>query len=103
LIRLAPIIALLKQLSTDGRLLCGHCQEAITAHDTRAPFDAHLPLHYECGIRMALGSLAHVERRCSCYVDGSEAGDPEGVTRRQAARLVYAAVRLRQQRGKAIV
>jgi hypothetical protein len=49
--------------------------------------------HHECALRQVLGSVAHLEKRCSCYVEGASEGDPEGMTRREAAR---AAVRLWQ-------
>lgn len=81
---------------------CARCSEEITVLDLRAPFD-ETPLHYECGLRMALGSIAHVEKRCGCYVPGSDAGDPEGVSKRQAARLVWMAVQLRRELGEELV
>ena len=42
-------------------------------------------LHHECIFRATAGSVAHVTRRCSCYVIGSTEGDPPGMTLRQAA------------------
>jgi len=57
-----------------------------------------MPFHAECGLRSALGSLAHIQQRCGCYVPGSTAGDPDNVTRRQAARLVAFAVYTRRPR-----
>jgi hypothetical protein len=41
--------------------------------------------HFECAMRMAIGSAAHLNRECSCYVPGSHEGDPDGVSRRDAA------------------
>ena len=82
---------------------CGHCGEAIAADDERSPMGG-VPLHYECGVRIAVGSIAHLERRCSCFVPGSRASDPDDVSPRQAARLVVFAVRQRQpQPGESLV
>jgi hypothetical protein len=44
--------------------------------------------HYACAVRAALGPIAHLQGKCSCYVKGSGEHDPPGVTKRQAARLV---------------
>ena len=47
--------------------------------------------HFECAMRMAIGSVAHVEGRCSCFVAGSEEGDAPDLSRRQAARAAWSA------------
>jgi hypothetical protein len=39
--------------------------------------------HWECAARAALGSVAHQERRCSCF--GGSGEDDPALTRRQAA------------------
>jgi hypothetical protein len=45
-----------------------------------------------------VGSVAHLERRCSCYVPGATEGDPDGLTRRAAAEAaVQAFMRLGQE------
>jgi hypothetical protein len=41
------------------------------------------PYHIECYIRLTVGSLAHQQRKCSCY--GGTEHDPPGMTLRQAA------------------
>ena len=51
---------------------------------------AHLP----CTLRQVLGSVAHLVQRCSCYVPGSTASDPPGLTRRQAAQAGRGALAL---------
>jgi hypothetical protein len=80
------------------------CGEAIAEADERAPMAE--AWHRECGIRMILGSVGHLERRCSCFrynqskeesCDEDPAGDPPGMSRREAAR---AAVALAKQLGK---
>lgn len=42
--------------------------------------------HRECAARSVLGSVAHLEFRCSCFGGNQTDGDPPGYTRRQAAR-----------------
>lgn len=46
-------------------------------------------LHQECQFRIVMGSLAHLQGRCGCFVAGSEEGDPSGMSVRQAARAAY--------------
>ena len=71
-------------------LLCGFCGEPIDGPE--CPLQGSPQhLHQECGIRLVIGSVAHLERRCGCYVAGSEEGDPPHLTLRQAA---HAAVTL---------
>lgn len=50
--------------------------------------------HHECGFRTAMGSLAHMQRRCSCY--GGSEDDPPGMTKRQAAQAALEAYLRRQ-------
>ncbi len=85
--------------------LCMWCDEPVAESDLRAlPISGGM-MHRECGIRMVLGSVAHLERRCSCFVDidsrlacmDDPPGDPPGMTRREAAR---AAVELATRQGK---
>jgi hypothetical protein len=59
--------------------ICTYCYE---------PLDVprHLAyLHRECAFRAVAGSVAHLQKRCSCYVPGSMESDPPGMTPRQAA------------------
>ena len=67
---------------------CGYCEEAVTAEDRGCTIpDAdggELPYHFECHIRLAIGSVAHQRGQCSC--SGGRDHDPPGLTRRQAAR-----------------
>ena len=71
---------------------CSYCDEPIAEGD---PFelvnDGAVWLHRECMIRLALGSLGHRLRLCSCY--GGTEGDPPGLTRRQAAKASASAQR----------
>lgn len=66
--------------------ICAHCNEPILEDEARMPFNGGTVLmHRNCGLRGIIGSLAHLQGRCSCYIPGSTAGDPEGLTVRQAA------------------
>jgi hypothetical protein len=44
--------------------------------------------HRACHLRQIFGSLAHAQRKCSCYVPGSTCTDPPEMTRREAAEAV---------------
>jgi hypothetical protein len=74
--------------------VCMWCGEPVTETDECAPI-AGGQMHRECGIRMILGSVAHLDRRCSCFRKGDncedgEPGDPPGMSRREAARAAVA-------------
>jgi len=43
--------------------------------------------HQECMLRQVVGSVAHQMKLCNCFIAGSKAGDPDTVTRREAARV----------------
>lgn len=68
---------------------CAHCEEPIEVGDDGWVVPAlnarEIPFHRACQLRMILGSVAHQQRRCSCFVSGSQCGDDSGLTRRQAA------------------
>ena len=73
---------------------CGFCQEPIE-HDEQGVMVTHIEqhgvseraYHFECQIRLTIGSLAHQQRRCSCY--GGTEHDPPGMTLREAARAAF--------------
>jgi ribosomal protein L37E len=67
-----------KQLS--DRMICLYCQEPVDDDELE-----HMRMHKACMFRSVAGSVAHIERRCGCYVPGSAEGDPPGMTLRQAA------------------
>ncbi len=74
---------------------CVHCSEVIAAGERVWRF-ANGPLaHRVCALRQVMGSVAHIEQRCGCYVPGSAAGDPDGLTRREAADAAVEAWRRR--------
>lgn len=77
---------------------CLHCGELIEAGDQgiiagHVKYDdqgqatgSYEPQHRECVLRSVFGSVAHIQRKCSCYVAGSECGDDPTISRREAAR-----------------
>lgn len=54
-------------------------------------------MHRVCLFRHVVGSVAHIEGRCSCVVPGSTEDDPEGCTKLEAAEASLAA--FRRKRG----
>ena len=68
-------------------ILCRRCEEPILPGD-----DVHRDspdMHHECAARQMLGSQAHIEKRCGCFIPGSGDGDPPGMTKREAARAMW--------------
>jgi hypothetical protein len=80
-----------EQVATPVGVLCLHCDEPIQEDDTgtmevvlHSNLDTSLkPLHYECRLRQAVGSVGHQKGLCSCY--GGTEEDPPGMTRHEAA------------------
>lgn len=70
---------------------CAFCEEPIEAGDdgwlmpSIGTKEREIPFHHACQLRTILGSVAHQQRRCSCFVSGSACGDDPTLTRRQAA------------------
>lgn len=54
--------------------------------------ERHVPIvqHRACAVRAVIGSVAHLERRCSCYIPGADEGDPPGLSKREAAEAALA-------------
>jgi hypothetical protein len=77
-------------------MICKHCEEPIEPGE-EAPTVSGGSFHRDCLLRLVIGSVAHQERRCHCFVPGSTAGDPPGMTLREAAR---AAVELYRQKHR---
>lgn len=63
---------------------CIYCDEEVKQYDRVAPYQDNL--HYECGLRSVVGGLNHLNGSCSCC-GGTLPPDPEGTTRRDAARM----------------
>lgn len=73
---------------------CAHCREEIGLDDRVRSIPslscdksepAVVLFHEECFLRRIFGGLNHQMRRCTCC-GGTEPPDPEGMTRREAAR-----------------
>src|SRR5215471_14392929 len=82
--------------------VCYHCEEQIEPAEVDQ-YCANVPMHHECAFRSIVGSVAHIEQRCSCYVPGSTESDPPGMSKRQAAKLALCVYREREDRCSAIV
>lgn len=84
----APAFDGATQVAIPAGRVCLHCTEAVTDADSgtftpcmRAEGQARIEVvHIECWLRAGLGSLSHLEHRCSCY----GGGDHEGYTRADA-------------------
>jgi len=65
---------------------CIYCESPILAVEmgTLEPMG---PLHYECHMRMIVGSVGHQLKQCSCF--GGTLEDPEGLTKREASIVAY--------------
>ena len=61
---------------------CVYCKELIEEYDMGTLTEGRL-LHYECSIRLAVGSVGHQAHECSCY--GGNEDDPQGLTLHEAA------------------
>ena len=75
-------------INTSRLPVCLNCGEVILPWEVAAMRQPH---HCECALRAVVGSVAHVEGRCSCVDPSSEEGDPPGMTKREAARAACAA------------
>jgi hypothetical protein len=66
---------------------CAWCEEPVLELEQHPNFQ--VPMHQECAIRGTQGSAAHLRRECSCFQPGSTKGDPEGLSKREAALAAY--------------
>jgi hypothetical protein len=67
------------------RRACAWCDELLRDGDDIVPYANDPEAHRACALRQVLGSVAHIEQRCGCFIPGSEARDDPALTRRQAA------------------
>ena len=51
------------------------------------------PYHQACMVRMTLGSVSHLQKKCSCFGGTDPEEDPPGTTKREAAEMALAASR----------
>lgn len=76
--------------------VCFYCHEPVLPGE-ESGIVTNAASHRECAFRSVAGSLAHMERRCGCFVPGSEEGDPPGLTLRQGARAALDAFKRNQR------
>lgn len=79
---------------------CLWCEERIEPRDRLSPDPVMTSAgkrytHWECGLRMVIGGLNHLNGRCSCC-GGDLPPDPPGETKRWAARMAAQAWMTRQ-------
>jgi hypothetical protein len=72
-------------------LCCLWCDEPVKVGDELARFPIGTPdgvrvEHYECSLRRVVGGINHQRGQCTCC-GGKLPPDPEGMSRREAARL----------------
>lgn len=91
----APVNESLLHVETPVGRKCYWCEEVIEPGDTgfmqttiRKEGATIEPVHLECQMRSVLGSVGHLNGKCPCY--GGTEGDPEGMTRREAAAAAFA-------------
>lgn len=80
------------QIATPLHMACRHCGERFAEGDMGMIDEGGTALHYECSMRLVIGSVGHQHKTCFCY--GGDHEDPPGMTKREAAR---AALRLFEQ------
>lgn len=64
---------------------CQYCREPLFESE----LDPFTQMHIECGFRCCIGSLAHLQGLCGCFVPGSQENDPPGLSLRKAARAAF--------------
>jgi hypothetical protein len=104
----APMCEDAPHVTTPVGALCLHCEEPVRADDRgvtvpqcglddlarrldpeRLLAPSRVALHLECHLRDTVGSVGHIEGRCSCV--GGDEEDPPGLSRREAAVAAVAA------------
>lgn len=84
----APVYDDCPRIDTPVGELCIHCGDTITAEDDGIEYASGQDSHRPCFLRVIFGSVAHLQKRCSCYVPGSTENDDEGLSKREAAQRV---------------
>ena len=65
---------------------CLRCEELVLPHEQHHYYaNRPEPVHHACWMRPIIGSVAHLKRECSCYVDGALDTDDPALTPREAA------------------
>jgi hypothetical protein len=80
-------------------MICQHCEEPIRSCEQYQRYMNGPVEHIECFRRRIYGSVAHIMRRCSCYVPGASENDDPRLTKREAARAAVHAWESLQRRN----
>jgi hypothetical protein len=65
---------------------CLRCGELVLETEKRHYYSNRPePVHHACFMRPIIGSVAHLEKRCGCFVPGADDNDDPNLTPRQAA------------------
>jgi hypothetical protein len=75
---------------------CVWCEEPLQPGDRVYHYANDARAHQVCMLRQVLGSVAHIEERCGCFLPGANETDPPGLSRRQAAEAAVQVWRARQ-------
>jgi hypothetical protein len=94
----APAYAEAEQVEPPVGACCARCDEPIASEDEgwlipaigTAGARSELPFHRACYLRGMVGSVAHQQRRCSCFVTGGTAEDDPALSVRAAAQAAEA-------------
>jgi hypothetical protein len=84
----SPFCETTEHVETPVGAVCIHCDELIEEGDTGVIYANGPVAHRDCFLRGVFGSRAHIEKRCSCFVDGATETDPPDLTKREAAKEV---------------
>lgn len=85
----APICDETPQVARPVGELCLHCGEPIESTDIGMMLSGSTePIHQECFMRMIVGSVAHQQRRCSCF--GGNGEDDPTISKHEAAKRAAA-------------
>jgi hypothetical protein len=91
----APICHVTPQVDVPIGLPCLWCKESITPSDSGWGQTADGPwMHVECFVRQMAGSVGHQLKLCPCF-GGTYEGEPETLSKRDAARAAWDLVRSR--------
>lgn len=75
---------------------CIWCEEPLLPGEPFKQYGNGPRAHWECSVRSIVGSVAHIEERCCCFVPGSTCNDDPALTRRQAAQAAVDAFLARE-------
>lgn len=81
---------------------CCWCAEPVLPTERHHRYANGPVAHWACAVRQVLGSVAHLEQRCSCYVPGAQEGDPAGVSKREAAEAAVRVWRTQTWSGRLV-